>query len=204
MLTAVQPVELVLPRGEVSVETRRVAAGLLLRPPRLNELPLGAEEGQVGWWAVLGGQALRECRRRRWARVGRVAGPSCSAAGVAQPSKPSGPPLPQFWDAHTVWTQLDAGGYFTCGAPVPAVLAAVREGGAGQAAAAHALGGCLSHLRDCLLDKQVGGDWGLGCVCGGGGGWGGGAGVKQAADMAAWRCLWRHHVQLEVQKRIRW
>ncbi len=64
--------------------------------------------------------------------------------------------LPQFWDAHTVWDQLDAGGYFQAAAGLPPALEALREGGAGQAAAAHALGGCVSHLRDVLLDKQVG------------------------------------------------
>ncbi len=47
MLTAVQPVELVLPRSEVSTETRKVARGLL-RAPRIEELPLGSEGGQVG------------------------------------------------------------------------------------------------------------------------------------------------------------
>lgn len=56
-----------------------------------------------------------------------------------------------------MWAQLQAGGYFAGSAPLPPVLASVQAGGAGQAAAAHALGGCLSHLRDCLLDKQVGG-----------------------------------------------
>lgn len=59
MLTAVQPVELVLPRGEVSRETRKVARGIL-RAPRFNELPLGAEDGQVGGrdvveWLCAGG-----------------------------------------------------------------------------------------------------------------------------------------------------
>lgn len=51
--------------------------------------------------------------------------------------------------------QLEAGGYFPEGAALPPALAALRDGGAGQAAAAHALGGCLSHLREILLDKQV-------------------------------------------------
>ena len=54
-----------------------------------------------------------------------------------------------------MWQQLDEGAYFPAGTPLPPALAAVREGGEGQQAAAHALGGCLSHLRDVLLDKQV-------------------------------------------------
>ena len=54
-----------------------------------------------------------------------------------------------------MWAQLEAGGYFKAAGSLPPVLAAVRAGGAGQAAAAHALGGCVSHLRDVLLDKQV-------------------------------------------------
>jgi hypothetical protein len=54
-----------------------------------------------------------------------------------------------------VWQQLDEGAYLPSGTPLPPALAAVREGGEGQQAAAHALGGCLSHLRDVLLDKQV-------------------------------------------------
>ena len=62
----------------------------------------------------------------------------------------------QFWDAHTVWDQLEAGDYFKAGTGLPPALEALRAGGAGQAAAAHALGGCVSHLRDVLLDKQVG------------------------------------------------
>ena len=72
----------------------------------------------------------------------------------------------QFWDAHTAVAQLQAGGYFPEGAPLPPALAALRDGGAGQAAAAHALGGCLSHLRELLLDKQV--RW-MGMGPGGGG-----------------------------------
>lgn len=47
VLTAVQPAELVLPRGEMSAESLKVARGIL-RAPRLNELPLGAGEGEVG------------------------------------------------------------------------------------------------------------------------------------------------------------
>lgn len=82
-------------------------------------------------------------------------------------------PNSQFWDAHSVWVQLEKGGYFPEGRPLPPALAAVREGGAGQAAAAHALGGCLSHLRDVLLDKQAGGSW----VGGGWAGWGARAGA---------------------------
>ena len=73
-------------------------------------------------------------------------------------------PLLQFWDAHTVWDQLEAGAYFKAGAGLPPALEALRAGGAGQAAAAHALGGCVSHLRDVLLDKQVG--WCAVSLCG--------------------------------------
>ena len=54
MLTAVQPVELVVPRGgEVSRETRKVARAIL-RAPRFNELPLGPGDGQVGGWVGVG------------------------------------------------------------------------------------------------------------------------------------------------------
>lgn len=58
VLTAVQPGELVLPRGEVSVETRKVARGLL-RAPRLEELPLGSEGGQVGTADAAGPRSAR-------------------------------------------------------------------------------------------------------------------------------------------------
>ncbi|EFN52031.1 hypothetical protein CHLNCDRAFT_139631 [Chlorella variabilis] len=61
----------------------------------------------------------------------------------------------QFWDAYSVWSQVDAAGYWPEGAALPPALHAVRAGGEAQAAAAHALGGCLSHLRCVLLDKQV-------------------------------------------------
>ncbi|KAL4857543.1 DNA mismatch repair protein 6 [Chlorella vulgaris] len=105
VLTAVQPAELVLPKGQLSRECRKVAAGIL-RGHRTNELPPGPGEGQ-------------------------------------------------FWDPPTVWDQLRAGGYWPQGSPLPPALAAVQQGGEGQAAAAHALGGCVSHLRDVLLDKQV-------------------------------------------------
>jgi hypothetical protein len=47
VLTAVQPQELVFPRGEVSRESRKVARAIL-RAPRINELPLGSGDGQVG------------------------------------------------------------------------------------------------------------------------------------------------------------
>jgi hypothetical protein len=67
-----------------------------------------------------------------------------------------------------VWDQLQAGGYWPQGSPLPPALAAVQQGGEGQAAAAHALGGCVSHLRDVLLDKQVWvcvAVWLFGCAC---------------------------------------
>lgn len=46
VLTAVQPAELVLPKGQLSRECRKVAAGIL-RGHRTNELPPGPGEGQV-------------------------------------------------------------------------------------------------------------------------------------------------------------
>ena len=50
---------------------------------------------------------------------------------------------------------MEAGGYYSGGAELPAALGALRAEGEAQAAAAHALGGLLSHLREVLLDKQV-------------------------------------------------
>eukprot|EP00887_Chlorella_sp_A99_P007330 scaffold2.g7330.t1 len=126
VLTAVQPVEVVLPRGGLSAATRKVLDGIL-RDPRVNELAPGAQASQ-------------------------------------------------FWDAGTAWARLSGGGYFaegegegeaargggTAGArarapprPMPPVLRALRASGEDAAAAATALGGCVSYLQELLLDKQV-------------------------------------------------
>ena len=43
MLTALQPVEVVLPKGGLSDASRRVLLGVL-RSPLVNELPLGSAE----------------------------------------------------------------------------------------------------------------------------------------------------------------
>lgn len=202
-----QPAELVLPRGEVSVETRKVARGIL-RAPRFEELPLGSEGGQVGLRRSLslrpacmppcagperrGGTASRQLRcqatvcvedSRHSALLRRLCATSVPLTAVPSgrvwmqcialhdappvwaqralcapawlPNTRSRPAALQFWDAHTALAQLETSGYFPEGAVLPPALAALHEGGAGQAAAAHALGGCLSHLRDMLLDKQV-------------------------------------------------
>jgi DNA mismatch repair protein MSH6 len=135
-LTALQPVEVVLPLGgeALSAASRRVVAGVLRRP-RVNELPPGPGAGQ-------------------------------------------------FWSGEAALAALEGGGYYTAARPMPPVLAAMRADPGAHAAAAAALGGCLSYLKDAMLDRRVLASgrvdtlaeaYGIGADADGGAGGGGGA-----------------------------
>lgn len=114
-LTALQPVEMVLPRRGLSSATRRVTSGVL-RSPLVNELHVGDGEKD-------------------------------------------------FWTAEKAITALREGDYFKAPGshgegslprPLPVVLDEMLSRPSNSTSAAwHALGGCLSYLKNALLDRRV-------------------------------------------------
>lgn len=123
-LTALAPVEVVLPRGGLSGPSRRVVLGVL-RCPLVNELPPGSDEGQF-WPAEETWHRLLEHHHN----------------------------TPTITEENGNGSNTSTKGYFPSG-ELPSVLAKMEADRPAYVAAATALGGCISYLKNALLDRRI-------------------------------------------------
>lgn len=130
VLTALSPVEVVLPTGGgLSGASRRVVMGVL-RSPLVNEMALGDGDGQ--FWSA----------EETWKRLLEDAGASATSYVEEEGEEGGGGP----------------GGYYASVDALPPVLREMRDSNATAStstAALSALGGCISYLQGALLDRRV-------------------------------------------------
>ena len=123
-ITALAPVEVILPRGDLSGPSRRVLLGVL-RNPLVNELPPGSDEGQ--FWPA----------DETWSRLLEKTKSDKNNSDSGNNNNNGG-----------IYSYFPKGDF-------PAILAKMESNRSAYVAAATALGGCVSYLKNALLDKRV-------------------------------------------------
>ncbi len=124
-LTALSPVEVVLPRGTLSGPSRRVVLGVL-RCPLVNELPPGDDDGHF-WSAEETWNRLLEKKEGKTDDKDGDGNSTASGSGFK---------------------------YFPSGS-LPEILSTMESARDTYTAATAALGGCVSFLQKTLLDKRI-------------------------------------------------